>query len=97
MPRHKLDRPKPYQDMTLDDVRALVRKLHKEGLQIQSHYKRLDKEYSDWEDRLNELDKIISQAEDETGLSKQQIMEPENPFDSLLDEVEESNNFDPLN
>jgi len=64
---------KAYGDMNLDDVRALVKEVHAEGLKIQSHYKRLEQEYSDWEDRVYELDKIISQAEKDTGLSREEI------------------------
>lgn len=68
---------KAYGDMNLDDVRALVREVRAEGLKIQSHYKRLEQEYSDWEDRINELDKIISRAEDDTGLTKKEIEKDE--------------------
>jgi len=70
-------------DMTLDDVRALVKEVHEEGLRIQSHYKRLAQEYSDWEDRVNELDKIISQAEKDTGLTKEEIFKEPSEFDDI--------------
>jgi len=63
-------------DFTLDDVRAAVRQLHEEGKRIQSHYKRLDQEYSDWEDRLNALDVAIHEAELETGLKREEIINP---------------------
>lgn len=86
MPRAKAKPRQPaYKDMTLDDVRAMVKALRQEGLQIQSHYKRLEQEYSDWEDRLYALDIIISQAEEETGLTKEQIMEPNDPFMEFMD------------
>lgn len=71
LPRHK-----PYQDMTLDDVRALVREVRERGLQIQSHYKRLEEEYSNWEDQVYEVEKIITQMQDDTGTTKEEIYEP---------------------
>lgn len=86
MPRAKAKPRQPaYKDMTIDDVRAMVKTLREEGLQIQSHYKRLEQEYSDWEDRLYALDKIISQAEEETGLTKEQIIEPDDPFMEFME------------
>ncbi len=80
---------KPYGDMTIEDVRALVKEVREEGLKIQSHYKRLEQEYSDWEDRVNELDKVIAQAEKETGLTKEEIYEtPNEASDIDLDGVD---------
>lgn len=72
--------------MTLDEVRNLVKEVRQQGLQIQSHYKRLEQEYSDWEDRVNNLDKILIQAEDEFGLTKKEII---NPTDPMLDGLPE--------
>jgi predicted nuclease with TOPRIM domain len=78
-------RPKKQADMTLDDVRNLIKEVRSEGLQIQSHYKRLELEYSDWEDRVNELEKIIYQAELDTGLTKEEIYKEPNEFaDDIL-------------
>lgn len=86
--------------MSLDEVRKLVNSVRNDGLKIQSHYKKLELEYSDWEDRVNELDKIISKAEDEYGLTKEEILTEPTPFGddisdmdledvSILDEVSE--------
>jgi len=78
-------KPKKQADMTLDDVRALIKKVRAEGLRIQSHYKRLADEYSDWEDRVNELENIIYQAELDTGLKKEEIYKEPNEFaDDIL-------------
>ena len=60
-------------ELNLDDVRALVRKAHEEGLRIQSHYKRLEQEYSDWEDRIIALDKLLSDAEEQFNLPREEI------------------------
>ena len=87
MPKVK---PKSYGDMTLDDVRKLVKEVREEGLKIQSHYKRLEQEYSDWEDRVYELDKILSRAEEDTGISKEEIYrEPTELDDVDLSSLEE--------
>jgi predicted nuclease with TOPRIM domain len=78
-------KPKKQADMTLEDVRALIKEVRDEGLQIQSHYKRLNKDYSDWEDRVNELENIIYQAELDTGLKKEEIYKEPNEFaDDIL-------------
>lgn len=60
--------------LDLETIRQQVRSLHEEGKRIQSHYRRLEKEYSDWEDRLNELDKTIHTAEKQHGLTKEEIV-----------------------
>lgn len=74
--------------MTLDDVRALVRETRERGLQIQSHYKRLEQEYSDWEDQIVEIEKIIQQLQDDTGVTKEEIYEkPKSSLDSVLEEI----------
>jgi len=64
---------KPHKDMNLDDVRALVRSVREEGLRIQRHYKKLEEEYSDWEDRVWKLDQILLDMEEKTGLTKIEI------------------------
>ena len=78
---------KALDDLTLDEVRAMVRQLRDEGLKIQSHYKRLDQEYGDWEDRLNALDQAISQAEIDTGLKREEIID--HKHNELTDELGE--------
>jgi predicted nuclease with TOPRIM domain len=78
---------KPQSEMTLDDVRELVKEVRAEGLQIQSHYKRLEKEYSDWEDRVRDLENIIAQAEEDTGLSKEEIITTPSPLEDIFDDL----------
>lgn len=79
---------KPYSEMTLEELRGLIKEVREEGLKIQRHYKRLEQEYSDWEDRVNSIENIIHQAERDTGLTKQEIYTPGNIFDDLLEENE---------
>ena len=77
---------KPYAEMTLDELRSMVQEVREEGLKIQRHYKRLEQEYSDWENRVNEIENIVYQAELDTGITKEEIMSPmpiDNPFDML--------------
>ncbi len=74
--------------MTLDDVRELVQKTREQGLQIQSHYKRLEQEYSDWEDQINEIEKIILQMQEDSGITKQEIYEPpKSNLDNTLEDL----------
>ena len=85
---------KPQADMTVDDVRALIKDVRAEGLKIQSHYKRLELEYSDWEDRVNELEKIIAQAESDTGITKEEIYKEPNDFDGI--DIDEDINLEDI-
>jgi len=62
--------------LDLTELRSALRVLHEEGERIQSHYKRLEKEYSDWEDRFIALDKAMNEAEDEYKLTKEEIEQP---------------------
>lgn len=80
-----LIKPKLYHAMTLEDVRELVRKVREDGLQIQRHYKRLEQEYSDWEDRVVYVEKVISQMEDDSGISREEIYAPSSVLDDILD------------
>lgn len=74
---------KPLSAMNLDDVRALVREVREEGLRIQRHYKRLEEEYSDWEDRVWALDKRLLELEEETGLKKTEITGEEKEYPDI--------------
>ena len=87
---------KPYKDMTVDDIRELVKNTREVGLQIQSNYKRLEQEYSDWEDRVNELNKIIQQAEDDAGITKEEIYSKPDIIDDILDMQDSSEEGDIL-
>lgn len=82
-----LPRPKPYADMTLDDVRKLIAENRERGLQIQSHYKKLEQEYSDWEDQINEIEKIILQMQEDTGINREEIITPISQTNSILEDL----------
>lgn len=75
-PGAALPRRKPYDDMTLDDVRALVREVRERGLQIQSHYKHIEKLYEEWEDDMVKVEKLVDQLREDSGLTKEEIYEP---------------------
>ncbi len=74
---------KPLSEMDVDDVRALVRSVREEGLTIQRHYKRLEQEYSDWEDRVNFVEKTIQEFEAATGLTKEEILVEQDMFSNI--------------
>ncbi len=74
-------------DLTLDDVRAMVKETRERGLQIQRHYKRLEQEYSDWEDEIVKIQKIIDAFAEETGADKEDILEDKGIFNGI-NEVE---------
>lgn len=57
---------------TIEDLRKAIKLHWEEGEKIQSHYRRLEKGYSDWEDRLIEIENAVSSLEDENGLSKEE-------------------------
>lgn len=88
MPRAKaLPRRKPYEEMTLEDLRKLIKEYREQTLVLKSNFERIQKEYEDWEDRVAELDKVISQAEEETGITKEEIDIPPKQELSFLDEL----------
>lgn len=74
---------KPKFRLDLDELRAEVKAVREKGLRIQSHYRKLEQDYSDWEDRLNKLDKAFIAAEEELGLTKQEILQEATPFGDL--------------
>lgn len=59
---------------TVDDLKAAIKLHWEEGEKIQSHYKRLEKGYSDWEDRLIAIENAITQLEDDAGLTKEELL-----------------------
>lgn len=70
---------------TLDDLKAAIT-AHKElGRQLIRHIQRIEKEYSDWEDRTIEIENTIFQAELDTGLTKEEIEKPKET--DALDEI----------
>lgn len=73
---------------TIDDLRAAAKTLREEASKLQSHLKRMMTEYGDFEDRINELDKVIAQAEIETGITKEEIIKPVSVIDNFLEDLE---------
>lgn len=69
---------------TLDDLKAAIAAHREAGKKIINHFKRLESEYSDWEDRLIEIEAAIEEAEKITGIKKEEILEEKNIFDDLL-------------
>lgn len=61
---------------TLEDLKAVIAAHREEGKRLIRHLKRIDQEYSDWEDRTIEIEAAISQAELDTGLTKEEIIQP---------------------
>lgn len=71
------------QTLSLDDLREQLQKLKEEGEKLVSHQRKLFEYYSDWEDRFLTLENEISAKEDETGLTRQEIVEY-NPMDDVF-------------
>lgn len=69
------------QEIDLDQLREDIIKHKEEGKKIISHFKKLEEYYSDWEDRMNAIENRISEAEDSSGLTKQEITQ----YDALQD------------
>lgn len=82
---------KPFKDMTLDELRDTIRVVKEEGRKIQLHYKRLEQEYSDWEDRVRDIEEAIAQAEEDTGITKEEIYNgaSSDEFTDMLGEEED--------
>lgn len=58
----------------LDDLKAAIREHWERGKQIISHFKRLEEEYSDWEDGLVELERQVDEYAEENGVSKEELI-----------------------
>lgn len=67
---------------TLDDLRAAIAAHREEGKRLIRHLKRIEEEYSDWEDRTVQIEAAIAQAELDTGLTKEEIAQPKE-YDAL--------------
>lgn len=94
---------------TLEALRKQSKFLMEEGRSIQNHYRRIEREYSDWEDRIVALDKKFHELELETGIAtpelQKQMMQaaPDNYakgsddsiLDDLLEKVDTSNTTAP--
>lgn len=68
----------------LDSLREEAKKLTLEGKKIISHYHKMEKDYSDWEDRLNALDKKIHEMEDEYGLIPEEVFKEPDVIDDIF-------------
>ena len=66
---------KPQSQLNLTEIKKELAKLREEGDKIISHYKRLNIEYDDWQDRFYALDKAINIAETEKGIGIQEQKE----------------------
>lgn len=82
---------------TIEDMRLRSLDLMKEGRNIQSHFTRMMREYSDWEDRLKALDEQVDKLASETGLTTKEIhseiaipqtlTKSESVIDSVFDDI----------
>lgn len=72
---------------TIDDLKAGIDRVRDEGRKIISHFNRLEREYSNWEDQVKELEDAIYQAQTDAGLTKEEMQERlDEPELSLLDD-----------
>lgn len=72
---------------TIDDLRAAVRGMRDEAKKLASHLRRMLDEYGDFEDRINAVDQAISEAEKELNLTRNEIINPPNVADELLEDL----------
>lgn len=59
----------------LKNLRRDTKELIDEGRRIVAHFQRMEREYGDWEDRLNALDVALSHVEKETGIPVQAVFD----------------------
>lgn len=78
----------PNRDVTLEELKYLItvhkeegRKIVKELQKLQSHYEKMETLYSDWEDDMVALERIIDGAKSEHSLPIEKIEE----YDVLAD------------
>lgn len=71
---------------TLDDLRAGVKLLREEAKKLQSHLAKMLEDYSDFEDRILEIDLVIAQAEKDVGITKEKV--EMSPAEAVFDELE---------
>lgn len=58
---------------TIEGMRKRSLALMEDGRNIQAHFNRMVREYSDWEDRLKALDEQVDKLAAETGLTVNEI------------------------
>lgn len=61
---------------SLDELKAMIAAHREEGQRLIRHINRIEKEYSDWEDRTILIENAVAEAEIITGLSKEEILAP---------------------
>ena len=72
---------------TIDDLKEGIEKVKAQAQNIRSNLTRIETEYQDWEDRVKELEEAIFQAQEDAGLTKEEIVEQlEEPELNLLDD-----------
>jgi predicted nucleic acid-binding Zn-ribbon protein len=70
---------------TIDELKAAIAKSKEDADNIRKHLHRIEKEYSDWEDRVWQIEMAVAEAEKITGLTKEEIMAPKDPFEGLFE------------
>jgi predicted nuclease with TOPRIM domain len=82
--------------MSNTDIAALRQQLKEfmsETRKLKSHFAKMESYYSDWEDRLVKIEKAICEAEDEIGLTYEEIIQQPNAedvFDQFMTEQEKT-------
>lgn len=70
---HEIAKQHVYWRETIENMRKRSLSLMEDGRNIQAHFNRMVREYSDWEDRLKELDEQVDKLAAETGLTVDEI------------------------
>lgn len=73
----------------LEAIKLAVQEARAKAKNLISNLTRIEKEYSDWEDRIVEIENAIKETEDITGLTKEEIIKPQTTMDELSDFLEE--------
>jgi septal ring factor EnvC (AmiA/AmiB activator) len=72
---------------SIEELKAAIQKARDTAKNLLSNLTRIEKEYSDWEDRIVEIEKAIQEVEDDTGLSKEDIVKPISKNEKLNEEL----------
>jgi conjugal transfer/entry exclusion protein len=81
-----LDREPRYR--TVEDLRAAHASMVEQCKNMLNHLERMMKEYENLEDEINEIDRSVTKLQEETGLTKDQIIDKDSldEFEIHLDE-----------
>lgn len=66
---------KPVKELDLQELRDEIVEIKKEGEKIISHFNKMQEYYSDWEDRLLKIEYAILEAEEQHGLTREEVVE----------------------